>query len=67
MPAQIRTCSKRDTTCYDCTDRECLHAGDKGADCPQYHCVNDRPGDCEHCSYIDGYIRIMRRQYRKHA
>lgn len=62
----VKSCNK-DTTCYDCQDPSCFHAGDKGADCPKYVCDNDRPHDCKHCAYIDGYIRIMRNTYRKQA
>lgn len=67
MAAPMRPCGKHDTTCYDCQDRTCMHAGDKGSDCPRHVCSNERPRDCAHCRYIDGYIRIMRRKYRKDA
>ncbi len=67
MAIKLGTCRRNDTTCYDCPDTACLHAGDKGADCPKYTCDNAVPHDCGHCSYIDGYIRIMRQNYRQKA
>lgn len=61
---KMATCNKKDTLCADCKDPSCLHAGDKGADCPKYTCDNLKPNDCAHCAYIDGYLRIMRQQLR---
>ena len=55
----------RQNTCYDCDNERCAFHGDKEADCPKYHC--DRPKehqlDCDHCGFIDGFIRDMREIY----
>ena len=53
----------RPTTCYDCTEESCLFHGDKGADCPKYHCDNAVLNDCENCSFIDAFIDDMRQVY----
>ena len=54
----------RPTTCYDCDNQECISHGDKGADCPKYHCDNPKGLDnCDECEFIDGFIGVMRRQY----
>jgi len=46
---------KRNTPCVLCNDK-CLHAGDIGADCPYYHCINEPAGTCENCLAVRGYI-----------
>ena len=61
---KLGICSRKNTLCADCDSRTCAHAGDKGADCPKYSCDNEPKGDCAHCAYIDGYIRIMRNKIR---
>ena len=57
----------RQNTCYDCDNERCAFHGDKEADCPKYRC--DRPEehllDCEHCGFIDGFIRDMREEYAR--
>lgn len=55
----LHDCTRR-TTCYDCDNKKCYHHGDKGADCPKYHCDNDILQDCEHCDFIESYIRVIR-------
>ena len=59
----------RQNTCYDCDNERCAFHGDKGADCPKYHC--DRPKehqlDCDHCGFIDGFIEDMRKEYADRA
>ena len=52
----------RQNTCYDCDNESCWHHGKKEADCPKYHC--DRGMDCEHCSFIDGFMEEMREEYK---
>lgn len=64
---KIATCKRRDILCTDCGEASCAHAGDKGADCPKYNCDNPVPNDCNHCKYIDNYIRIMRGRLRSKA
>ena len=60
-------CNKKDVLCADCGDESCVHAGNKGADCPKYNCDNPVPHDCGHCAYIDGYLRIMRNEIRSRS
>lgn len=60
----LRVCERRNTTCYDCDDEKCSNAGDKMADCPKYHCDNPNgTDDCDHCAFIDGFIKEMRKAY----
>ena len=59
----LRECT-RQTTCYDCDSKICNGAGDKGADCPKYHCDNPLGiGNCDECRFIDVFIEKMRKQY----
>ena len=53
----------RKNTCYDCDNEACWHHGKKEADCPKYGCDNDKPYDCEHCSFIDKWIEEERKRY----
>lgn len=55
----------RQNTCYDCDNERCAFHGDKEADCPKYHCDNAVLLDCDHCSFIDGFIRDMRKEYAR--
>ena len=55
----VKEC-KRDNLCVDCDDSECLHAGEIGADCPKWHCDNDKPLDCENCTFIKFYVNDVR-------
>lgn len=51
----------RDNLCYDCEDKRCFHAGDKGADCPKYTCDNPNGIDeCDNCEFIDNFIEMSR-------
>ena len=56
----------RQNTCYDCDNQQCAGHGDKGADCPKYHCDNPNGlQNCEECECIDGFIEGMRKAYEK--
>lgn len=54
----------RQNTCYDCDNESCWNHGDKEADCPKYRCDNEKFLDCDHCSFIDGFIEEMREEYK---
>ena len=55
----------RQSTCFDCDNQECTGHGDKGADCPKYHCDNPNGlNDCEHCDFIEMFIMSERKRYR---
>ena len=62
MEVTMSDCT-RQNTCFDCDNQDCSHHGDKGADCPKNHCDNAVLYDCEHCSFIDGFIDDMRQVY----
>lgn len=55
----------RQNTCYDCDNTKCWHCGKKEADCPKYHCdrSNEMMLDCEHCEFIDKYLKGMKEEY----
>ena len=62
---ELKSCLKDAyTLCVDCDNTECVFCGQKSADCPKWKC--DRPTecmyDCDHCGFIDHYIKEMRRQ-----
>lgn len=63
LEATLTECT-RQNTCFDCDNQDCWHHGDKGADCPKYHCDNAVLDDCEHCSFIDHFIEDMRQVYK---
>ena len=60
---QMSECT-RQNTCYDCDDKKCGHHGDKGADCPKYHCDYEPKYDCDHCAFINNFIRKERERYK---
>ena len=54
----------RQNTCFDCDNDQCGHHGSKEADCPKYHCDNPNGlSNCDHCEFIDGFIKEMRLFY----
>lgn len=64
MKYEISEC-KRNNLCVDCDNTRCHFQGKKLSDCPKWKC--DRPGgmDCDNCTFIDGYIDLMRHQQEK--
>lgn len=61
--ATIHDCTRKNT-CYDCDNQECIGHGDKGADCPKYHCDNPNGlQNCENCWFIDMFIKELRKAY----
>lgn len=64
----MSTCTHHTPTlCTDCDKSDCIYAGKKSADCPKFNCDNIIPHDCDNCSFIADYIRIMRNELRKNA
>lgn len=53
----------RGNLCVDCDNKRCLFSGSKIADCPKYHCDNDRYEDCDHCKFWDEWAAKERENY----
>ena len=62
--SDIKICD-RQNTCFDCDDTSCPRCGYKGADCPKYYQCDNPNGlnNCDHCEFIDGFIKEMRLFY----
>ena len=56
----MRVCH-RWTPCVDCKD-ECIHAGQKSADCPYYSCPREgeKNNDCDHCEMLEDFVDTLR-------
>ena len=64
MQINMTECT-RQNTCFDCDNQQCAGHGDKGADCPKYHCDNPNGLDnCEDCEFVDEFIEEMRKEYK---
>lgn len=50
--------------CADCIEH-CWFAGNPGADCPRWRCINTVKEDCEHCEWLADYKREVEREGAK--
>lgn len=54
----------RDNPCYICDNTSCLHAGDKGADCPKWSCDNPNGyNNCGNCQFLEEYLDEESQRY----